>query len=169
MFIAGDVVQDRDGSLRKDIFYQLAEIFFIVAAISADGDHHIFGVDVWQFIFDTVEHFVDRCAAASAGHGLAFDMAHDQFRPGFRIIRRGKISVRFGNGVAIDEERQIGFLGENGDLFDQQFRAAAETKTVVVMLRTDKEGSGDRAFADTAAAVVDGLYLNCVTCHQVTE
>ena len=94
-------------------------------------------MDVRQFVFDAVEQFIDRCAAASAGHGLAFDMAHDQFCPGFGIIRCGKISIRFGDGITVDEECQIGFLSENGDLFDQQFRAAAKTKAVIVVLGTN--------------------------------
>ena len=80
--VARDVVQDRDASLRENIFDKLREILFRVASVGTYGHHDIVGLDVRKLVLDVVQDMDNGAAAAPAGHRVASKVADDALGPG---------------------------------------------------------------------------------------
>ena len=103
-FVARNVVQNSDGTLRLYVLYKLTEIFKGISAICANRHHHVFCLHVRQFPLDAFKDIVNGTTSSSAGDSRSFDTK------GLRNGRSGDIGIENGGAVTVNNSLLTDFL-----------------------------------------------------------
>ena len=155
--VARDVVQDRDASLRENIFDKLREILFRVASVGANGHHDIVGLDVRKLVLDVVQDMDNGAAAAPAGHRVASKVADDALGPGKPELVCREISLRLGDGISVDKHPHLLLERGNGDPGNKGGSSAPQSEAIVVPLHSDIESRLENSGSVTSRTIIHCL------------